>query len=205
MTAAFLACSNSSVSVIGFVSFVSIGFFLLVYQWLLQNYYRHHFTQVVILCKSVMVSETTNEQPPFETATESLLLKASYKKSGLTVADLAAATGLSVGAISIALSGVRYRDGGAKAAVPSDRTLVRLSSVLRIDPEVWRQIGRDRAAELLAEAIEAGDIANAPADAEAVAAAAGRAALARQVLAAFSSDELRAELARREPSVNSRR
>lgn len=152
-----------------------------------------------------MVSETTNENSIFPTATESVILKATYKKSGLTVADLAAATGMSVGAISIALSGTRYRDGVAKPVVPSDRTLALLSSVLHIEPEVWTNLGRDRAAALQIEINKAGEVVTAPAEAEAVAAAAGRATLARQVLAVFSTEDLRAELARRERSDDSRR
>ncbi|HXH36241.1 MAG TPA: helix-turn-helix transcriptional regulator [Plantibacter sp.] len=144
-----------------------------------------------------MQTTTTNEEavlsPP-----ESALLKAHYKKSGLTVADLAAATGLSVGTISIALSGIRYRDGRPHVAVPPDRTIVRLSAVLHVDPEIWRNVGRARAADLLAEVTESGNAPTVAADMDAVAAVAGRAALARQVLSAFSSEELRSEISRRE-------
>lgn len=129
---------------------------------------------------------------------ESLLLKENYKKSGLTVADLAGATGLSVGTIHIAMSGIRYRDGKPRVAVPPDRTLVRLSSVLHIDPNAWRQIGRDRAADLLVDVNEAGEAPIAPVDIEAVSAVAGRGALARQVLAVFSTAELQAEVKRRD-------
>lgn len=128
------------------------------------------------------------------------MLKAAYKKSGLKVADLAAATGLSVGTIHIALSGIRYRDGKGRPAVPPDRTLVKLASVLGIHPDALRAYDRPRAAELLEEAVSTED-ASSPAfasDLEAQAAVAGRAALARQVLAAFSVEELRAEIERRE-------
>lgn len=99
----------------------------------------------------------------------------------------------------IALTGVRYRDGKGKAAVPPDRTLVKLASVLRITPDALRAYDRPRAAELLEEAVTADD-ATATAfasDLEAQAAVAGRAALARQVLAAFSTAELQAEIDRR--------
>ncbi|SEB55008.1 hypothetical protein SAMN04489806_1071 [Paramicrobacterium humi] len=124
---------------------------------------------------------------------ESLLLNAAYKKSGLTAADLAAATGISVGAIRIALSGLRYRDGQPKATVPPDQTLARLASALGIVPSVLQSIGRERAAELLGEAKST---AIAP-DLDATAAIAAREALTRQVLAVFSTDELRAEINRR--------
>jgi hypothetical protein len=127
---------------------------------------------------------------------ESLLLNATYKKSGLTAADLAVATGLSVGAIRIALSGIRYRDGQPKATVPPDQTLVLLASALGVVPAVLHGLGRERAAELLAEAK------NPPVarDLNTTSAIAAREALTRQVLAVFSTDELRAEIARRTES-----
>ena len=127
------------------------------------------------------------------------MLKAAYRKSGLTVADLAAGTGLSVGTIYIAMNGVRYRDGEAKVAVPPDRTLVKLASVLRIQPDALRTLDRGRAADLLAEAsgANAESMATFASDSGAQAAVAGRAALARQVLAVFSTEELSAELERR--------
>ena len=131
---------------------------------------------------------------------ESALLRSTYKKSGIKVADLAAATGLSVSSIHIALNGLRYRDGVAKVAVPPDRTLVKLSSVLGVEPAALREAGRERAAELLDEVSESDQIlpTSFSSDAEAKAHAAGRTALARQVLAAFSLEELRAEVKRRE-------
>ncbi|MDE0546263.1 helix-turn-helix transcriptional regulator [Microbacterium sp. C7(2022)] len=129
---------------------------------------------------------------------ESSMLRDAYKKSGLTVADLASATGLSVGTVNIALSGIRYRDGRAKVAVPADRTLVKLASVLRIHPEVLRAHDRQRASELLAEASEASAVSPIPSDLNAQAVVTGRSALARQVLALFAAEELRAELERRD-------
>lgn len=126
------------------------------------------------------------------------MLRDAYKKSGLTVADLASSTGLSVGTVNIALSGIRYRDGKAKVAIPADRTLVKLASVLRIHPEVLRAHDRDRAAELLAEATDASAVSPIASDLDAQAVAAGRSALARQVLALFAAEELRAELERRD-------
>jgi transcriptional regulator with XRE-family HTH domain len=144
---------------------------------------------------------TSPHQPPADELVppaESSLLRAAYKKSGLTVADLASATGLSVGTVNIALSGIRYRDGKAKIAIPADRTLVKLASVLRIHPEILRAHDRRRAAELLAEASEASSVTPIASDLDAQAVAAGRSALARQVLALFAAEELRAELERRD-------
>lgn len=129
---------------------------------------------------------------------ESLAFKLVYQRSGLTVADLAAATDLSVGTIHVALSGVRYRGSDARVAVPSDRTLVRLASALGLAPSFLRNLDRDRAADLLAEAGEAGAKPSFAADEEAQAAVAARSALTRQILAVFSTEELRAELLRRD-------
>jgi transcriptional regulator with XRE-family HTH domain len=143
------------------------------------------------------VTDTPNDlEPPPESA----LLKDAYRKSGLTVADLAAATGLSTGTLHIAMNGIRYRDGKGRVAVPPDRTLVKLASVLRIHPDALRSHGRGRAADLLAEASNAEDepTATFSSDLEAQSAVAGRAALARQVLALFSTEELRSELERRD-------
>lgn len=144
-----------------------------------------------------MNASSEPETPDLDLPPESAMLKAAYKKSGLTVADLAAATGLSVATIHIALSGVRYRDGKGKAAVPPDRTLVKLSSVLGVHPDALRAYDRPRAAELLAEASAEEPAAEFRTDLEAQASVAGRAALARQVLAAFSTAELQAEIERR--------
>ena len=137
-------------------------------------------------------SDELGVQPP----AESLILNATYKKSGFTAADLAVATGLSVGAIRIALSGIRYRDGQPKATVPPDQTLARLASALGVVPAVLSNLGRDRAAELLAEAKST---VSAP-DFDTKAAIAAREGLSRQVLAVFSTDDLRAEIARRTAS-----
>ena len=147
-----------------------------------------------------MASETDATAEDQQVPAESALLKAAYKRSGLTVADLAAASGLSVGTLHIAFTGIRYRDGIGKPAVPADQTLVKVGSVLRIDPQMLRAVGRDRAADLLAEAMQAGDMPTAASasDLNAQAAVAGRTALAKQILAAFSTEELRAEIARRQ-------
>ena len=131
---------------------------------------------------------------------ESVALKAAYKRSGLTVADLSAATGLATATVYIALSGIRYRNGIGKATSPPDRTVVKLAGVLRVHPDALRAVGRDRAAQLLEE-VEGSPTESAPvvvSDETAKAAAAARSALARQVLAAFATEDLREELERRE-------
>lgn len=137
--------------------------------------------------------------PQVSAPPESALLKAAYKASGVRAADLAVATGMSVGSVHVAMSGIRYRDGQARVAVPPDATLIKLASVLRVAPDALREVGRTRAAELLEWALR--EQAETPttfaSDQEAQAALAGRAALARQVLALFSTAELRAELERR--------
>lgn len=147
------------------------------------------------------MNESLNH-PELDPPPESAMLKAAYRNSGLTVADLASATGLSVGTVHIALNGIRYRDGKAKVAIPPDRTLVKLASALRIHPNVLRAHDRARAADLLVEAsrVEAGGEVSFASEREAQAAVAGRTVLARQVLAAFSDEELRAELERRDRS-----
>lgn len=124
------------------------------------------------------------------------LLDAQYRKSGLTVADLAKATGISVGAIRIALSGVRYRDGQPRRVEPPDQTVAKLSAVLGISPETLIGVGRSRAAAILAEG--QGTTQGAVPDLNSVAAIAGRQSVTRQVLAIFSTEELRAELERRD-------
>lgn len=131
---------------------------------------------------------------------ESAMLKAAYRQSGLTVADLAAATGLSVPTLHIAMNGFRYRDGKTKVATPPDSTMVKLASVLRIHPDVLRAHGRERAAGLLAEVTDEDSTTAVPSDLDAQSAVAGRQALAKQILAVFSTEELRAEIARREKS-----
>jgi hypothetical protein len=80
--------------------------------------------------------------------------------------------------------------------VPPDLTLIRLASALGIAPAVLSSIGRERAAELLTEAKST---AVAP-DLDTTSAIAARDSLTRQVLAVFSTDDLRAEIARRTES-----
>lgn len=145
---------------------------------------------------------TSSTDPEPDVPAESKMLKAAYRDSGLTVADLASASGLSVGTVHIALNGIRYRDGKARVAIPPDRTLVKLASALRIHPDVLRVHDRARAADLLVEAsrVGAGEEVSFASEREAQAAVAGRSVLARQILAAFSDEELRAELERRDRS-----
>lgn len=128
-----------------------------------------------------------------EAPAESKVLDNAYRKSGLTAADLAVATGLSVGSIRIALSGLRYRKGEVAAVAPPDQTLAKLASVLGIGPAALIEAGRERAAAILRDAKKP----MAVPDLNAAAAIAGREALARQVLAVFSTEEIRDELGRR--------
>ncbi|WP_129656300.1 hypothetical protein [Rothia halotolerans] len=122
---------------------------------------------------------------------ESAELQRAYKQSGLTAADLAAATGISVGAVRIALAGIRYYKGEPRTTHPPDETLAKLASVLGIDANMLRGFGRERAAAIMA------DVETAAVDLQAPAAIAGRQALAKQVLGVFSTDELEAEVKRR--------
>ncbi|MGO1971616.1 MAG: helix-turn-helix domain-containing protein [Propionibacteriaceae bacterium] len=131
---------------------------------------------------------------------ESELLDAQYRKSGLTVADLAKSTGISVGAIRIALSGVRYRDGQPRRVVPPDQTVAKLAAVLGLSPKALTGIGRSRAAAILAEG--QGSTVSAEPDLNSVAAIAGRQSVVRQMLAIVSTEELRAELDRRTAEDN---
>lgn len=137
-------------------------------------------------------------EPQLDVPPESTLLKEAYKSSGVTAADLAAATGLSTASVHIAMNGIRYRNGAGKVTVPPDSTVVKLASVLHVRPEALRAHGRMRAAALLEEAMAEGAERKPESDKEAQAAASARTALAKQVLRAFSTEELRAELERRE-------
>lgn len=147
------------------------------------------------------VEDGVSDEPVSSTVAippESTMLKTAYRQSGLTVANLATATGLSVGTLHIAMNGIRYRGGKARVALPPDSTLVKLSSVLGIHPDILREHGRERAADLLVEALAVdGSVVTFSTDLNAQAAVVGRQALARQVLAVFSTEELRAEVDRR--------
>lgn len=129
---------------------------------------------------------------------ESVLLREAYKNSGLTVADLAIASGLSVATLSIALSGIRYRDDGPRPALPTDLTLVRLGGVLGIDPDALSALGRNRAAAHLRSVYEGGHAPSIKVEQEAIAAAAARNALVQQVLSVFTTVDLKNEIRRRE-------
>lgn len=124
------------------------------------------------------------------------MLKAAYRRSGLTVADLAAATGLSTATVNIALSGIRYRDGTARVAVPLDHTLVKLALVLHIRPEELRSLDRVRAADLLEEQARSAN--REVRTGYTPSASTRRKSLAERVLAAFTTDELQEEIERRE-------
>lgn len=131
---------------------------------------------------------------------ESMLLRTAYESSGLIVSAMAKATGISTPAIFIALNGFRYRKGVPPIAVsPPNKTLVKLAAVLRIEPDALRKIGRDHAAKLLEEfAVDELLTVEGATALDSVSMPPGRQILARQVLGVFSTDELRAEIARRE-------
>lgn len=135
---------------------------------------------------------------------ESRLLKETQRRSGLSVPELAAVTDLSPATIHIALNGVRYRGGVGLSSAPTDTTLVRLASALGVSSAQIRELGRERAADMLASIEEAGGRAALLSAEEetAVAASSARAALALQVLKAFSTAELEAELERRRRESN---
>ena len=136
-----------------------------------------------------MSEAKSDVQPP----AESVLLNDAYKNSGLTAADLAASTSLSISAVRVALAGVRYRQGEAKVTIPPDQTVAKLASALGVGPQSLSAVGRERAAELI-KGVET----DPPPDLDTAAAIAGRLSLARQVLGLFSTEELRSELERRD-------
>lgn len=125
---------------------------------------------------------------------ECQVLKRAYKGSRLTASDLAIAAGISRASVHLALDGYRTRDGVRRVVIPPDDTLVDLASALHVSPDQLRDCGRDHAAVLLegrgAAPEDSGDRA-------ARWRAEGRAQMAAQVLATFSSPELAAELQRR--------
>ena len=152
------------------------------------------------MCSSVCWVSQGSSSNEIEVPPESALLKEAYKTSGMTAADLVAATGLSRASVHIAMNGIRYRDGEAKLKIPPDSTVVKLASVLHVHPDAVRAAGRERAAGLLEEAnaAESSPRYKPSSDLEAQAAAYGRAGLSRQVLSIFSTEELREEIERRD-------
>lgn len=116
---------------------------------------------------------------------ESQALHHAFKKSNLTAADLAAASGMSVGAVRVALSGLRYRKGVPEAVVPPDHTLAKLASLLGVPDTLLSAVGRERAGTLMVKSRELPQ-----ADLDAAAVIAGRSAVVGQVLEAFSIYEV---------------
>lgn len=126
---------------------------------------------------------------------ESTLLRAEYERSGLTIAAMSRATGISTAALHIAMNGFRYREGGTPTSVtPPDKTIVKLASLLRISPGILREVKRERAAQLLEETPAHQRPTSTPSDRDAQFAAASRRLLVRQMLAVFNTEELRAEI-----------
>ena len=130
---------------------------------------------------------------------ESTLLDTVIKNSGVSVEKIATATDLNVGVIRIAAAGFRYRPNAAKNfTAPSDKTLIRLASVLAIQPDELRACGRTRAALLLKDAQRVSGFVEAPDfDADDRVFIAGRQILLGQIFAVFSTQELQAEIDRR--------
>lgn len=142
---------------------------------------------------------TESAKPPqSDIPRESVLLRAAYERSGLSVGAMAKAVGLSSAAIHIAMNGFRYRGGEPVVVSPPDSTVVKLASLLRVEPGLLRDTERPRAAQLLEEVIASDATQATVGDREAQTLAAGRMGLARPILAAFSTDELRAEIERRD-------
>lgn len=139
---------------------------------------------------------------------ECTLLHDRQKRSGLTVADLAAATGLSVSTINNSLRGYRYRKGDPIVVVPPDTTLAELASQLLINPESLRRVGRPEAADLLAankpESVHVPVELPELEDEKTLVATQVRRSLVRRVLEAFTDQELRDELERRAEAVPDR-
>lgn len=131
--------------------------------------------------------------PEDQVPAESKLLRRTYEESQHTVPELAELTGLSTATIHIAMQGFRYRQGEARRAVPHPDTLYKLAAALHIPAEQLREIGRTDVLEMLDGA----------AGSQPTADALSYNALARKVLDAFSTSELRAEIARRETEEQS--
>ncbi|MGO2061425.1 MAG: hypothetical protein ACTH2M_00185 [Microbacteriaceae bacterium] len=132
---------------------------------------------------------------------ESKLLRAAYESSGLAVSAMAEATGISKPSIHIAMNGFRYKQGQPVAVSPPDKTLVKLASLLRVQPAALREAGRERAAQLLEEIPTDQRPTTVAADIDSRSRAEGRRVVTQQVLGVFSTEELRAEIQRREAKL----
>lgn len=140
------------------------------------------------------------EQSPNVTAMippECIAIKDVYRKSGLTVADIATAINMSVGTVHVALSGLRYRGSDPRIAVPSDQTLSSIALVLGLFPEFLRDLDRHGAADLLESSQQLEGPTIFRKGREAQVAASARLAVIQQVLGVFSAEELLAEYERR--------
>ena len=67
---------------------------------------------------------------------------------------IAEATGISAATIPITFEGLRYRKGEARVSVPSDRIIVKIASVIGMTPEQLHAVDRQRAADMLEEALQ---------------------------------------------------
>lgn len=129
------------------------------------------------------------------------MLRAEYKRSGLTIAEVAKVSGVSTPSVHVAVNGFRYYDRQKVVTVPPSKTLVKLAAALSIDAAKLRAVGREDAAQLLEETptYQLPTPATALADVEAAASA--RQTVIRQVLGVFSTDELLAEIERRQSAL----
>lgn len=129
------------------------------------------------------------------------MLRAEYKRSGLTIAEVAKVSGVSTPSVHVAVNGFRYYDRQKVVTVPPSKTLVKLAAALSIDAAKLRAVGREDAAQLLEEtpAYQLPTPATALADVEAATSA--RQTVIRQVLGVFSTNELLAEIERRESAL----
>lgn len=141
-----------------------------------------------------LLDVSTDPSEPIEPPAISRLLHQAYSKAKITAGDIAVATGMSRGSVHVALDGWRKRGGVPTVIIPPDATVVKIAAVLHIDPDDVAAAGRPRAADLMRKIDPA---TTTPSDLEAQSVAVGRAGLARQVLAAFSTGELQAEIQRR--------
>lgn len=132
---------------------------------------------------------------------ESTLLRTAYERSGLAVPATAEATDISKASIHIAMNGFRYRKGEPVVVSPPDKTVVKLASLLRVEPQAIRDAGRERAAQLLEEIPSDQRPTSTLSDYGAQSQSTGRQILARQMLGVFPTEELRAEIERREAKL----
>lgn len=143
------------------------------------------------------MTNSNDVQSELVTPPECSLLRVAYERSGLAVSAMAKATDISKASIHIAMNGFRYHKGEPVVVSPPDKTVVKLASLLRVEPQAIRDAGRERAAQLLEEIPPDQRPTSTLSDYEAQAVAASRHLLARQMLAVFTTEELGIEIEHR--------